>query len=98
MTATQTSTTWSAALDCGQLKVTGVVTFPTTGYSVQLKKAEPQGINPAVLLLDKVVTGPNGIVAHHVVNMPVSFEETTTVHYKEVQILPDGINIKVKET
>jgi hypothetical protein len=98
MPATQTATDWSATLDCGELKVTGQITFPTTGYTVQLKKAEPQGINPAILLLDKVVTAPTGIVADHVVNAPVSYEEKTSVRYEEVQILPDGISIKVKDS
>jgi len=98
MPATQMATDWSATLDCGELKVKGQITFPTTGYTVQLKKAAPQGINPAILLLDKVVTAPTGIVADHVVNAAVSYEEKTTVQYKEVQILPDGINIKVKDS
>jgi hypothetical protein len=80
-----------------RLKVTGECTFPTPGYKVRLEKKEPQGINPAVLILEKIVTGPKGIEPQHVVTVPVSFEEQTAVRYDEVQILPDGARIEVKE-
>jgi hypothetical protein len=89
------SPSWTATLDCDELKVNGTFTFPTTGYSVSLKKKEPQGINPAILLLEKALVPPTGIVADHIVNQPVSFEEHTTVRYKEVEILPDAIKINV---
>jgi hypothetical protein len=87
---------WTATLHHDQLKVHGEVTVPTPGYKVHLKKKEPQGINPAILLLEKVLIAPKGIEPEHVVTLPVTFEEHTTVHYHEVDILPDGIKIKVK--
>jgi hypothetical protein len=87
---------WSATLHSGKLKVHGQCTFPTPGYKVSLKKKEPQGINPAILLLEKTVVPPTGIEPQHVVTMAVSFEEHTSVHYHEVEILPDGTKIKVK--
>lgn len=40
--------------------VIGTVVVPTTGYTVELKKRSPQGINPAVLMLDLTVKKPSG--------------------------------------
>jgi hypothetical protein len=96
MPSTKTSAEWSATLHHEMLKVHGEFSFPTPGYKVHLKKKQPQGINPAILLLEKVVVVPTGIEPDHVVTVPVSFEEHTTAHYHEVEILPDGIKIKVK--
>ena len=87
---------WSATLHYNQLKVHGQCTFPTPGFKVQLKKKEPQGINPEILLFEKTVVAPTGIEPQHVVTIGVTFEEHTTVHYKQVDILPDGTNITVK--
>ena len=87
---------WSATLHADHLKVQGQCTFPTPGFKVHLKKKEPQGINPLILLLEKTVTAPTGIEPQHVVTISVSFEEHTTTHYHEVDILPDGTRIKVK--
>ena len=92
------SGTWTASLDCDELKVNGQLTFPTTGYTATLTKKVPQGINPTILLLELSVLNPKGITAKHVVTQPVSYEEHTTVHYQEVAILPDGIKIKVNNT
>ena len=87
---------WSATLHANKLNVHGECTFPTPGFKVHLKKKEPQGINPLILLLEKTVTAPTGIEPQHVVTIAVSFEEHTTTHYHEVEILPDGTSIKVK--
>lgn len=96
MPAPATTAAWSAILDAHDLKVHGELTFPTPGYKVTLKKKHPQGINPLVLLLEKTVVAPTGIEPDHVVTMPVDFEEHTGFDYHEVEILPDGIKIKVK--
>ena len=87
---------WSATLHSNKLEVHGQCTFPTPGFKVHLKKKEPQGINPGILLLEKVVAPPTGIEPQHVVTVSVSFEEHTNAHYHEVEILPDGTKIKVK--
>lgn len=87
---------WSATLHSKKLMVHGQCTFPTPGYKVHLKKKEPQGINPEILLLEKTVTAPTTIEPQHVVTIAVRFEEHTTTHYHEVEILPDGTRIKVK--
>ncbi len=87
---------WSATLHSNKLKVEGQCTFPTPGFKVHLKKKEPQGINPEILLLEKTTVAPTGIEPDHVVTVHVKFEEHTTTHYHEVEILPDGTRIKVK--
>ena len=80
-----------------RLRVRGKCTFRTPGYCVTLKHHVPQGINPAILLLDKVVTAPTGIEPDVVTTIDVEYEEQTGVHYGEVSILPDGVTVKVQE-
>ncbi len=87
---------WTATLEHNSLKVEGQITFPTPGYKVQLTKKQPQGTNPAILLLEKSVIAPHGIEPQHVVTQTVTFEEHTSAKYTEVEVLPDGIKIKVK--
>ena len=92
---------WKAVLNIfppgpGILRVTGKCLFPTHGYKVTLKVAVPQGINPAILLLKKVVKPPTGpvILTPQVVN--VVFTLKTKTKYKNVTILPGGPTIPVK--
>lgn len=79
------------------LRVTGTCTFPSTGYTVELRPHEPQGINPGDLLLDKIVTPPDGIVGPAFTDVEVRYEEETDVEYDTVTILPDGPSIEVEE-
>jgi len=93
---------WSATLffdpdGPDKLEVNGQCTFPTPGYKVHLQRKEPQGINPKILLLEKNVTPPTGIEPQQVVTVPVCYVEHTTVRYDEVDILPDGARIQVKQ-
>ena len=78
------------------LHVHGRCTFPTSGYKVKLVKAVPQGINPAILLLRRMVTPPAGIVLPVVQTIPVVFKLKTNAKYTHVTILPDGVTVKVK--
>ncbi len=96
MPNTASSSNWSATYHSGKLTVSGQYTFPTTGYSVRLKKKEPQGIHPGVLFLQQTVTDPTGVVADHIVHETVTFKEHTASKYREVEVLPDGIKIAVK--
>ena len=89
-TAIAIGTEWTAKQHGGVLSVSGEVTMPTPGYTVTLKKAVPQGINPAILLLEKVIVAPKHREPDHVVVVHVSFAEHTLHLYKEVSILPDG--------
>ncbi len=94
--ALSTSGQWSATLNHHELKVTGQLTMPTPGFTITLKKKEPQGINAAILLLEMTIVAPTGIEPQHTVNQTVTFEEHTTAHYQEVEILPERIKIPVK--
>jgi hypothetical protein len=78
------------------LRVTGKCTFPTDGYSVRLERAEPQGINPAVLLLDRIVTPPPGAAAQLVSEEVVNYSEETRFTYTGVMIQPGGPLIPVE--
>jgi hypothetical protein len=91
---------WTAVHDFmppgpARLRVHGVCTFPTPGYQVILKRAVPQGINPAILILDKTVKRPTGIEPQIVTKVDARFEETTNTNYTEVHIRPDGVQIRV---
>lgn len=80
------------------LHVTGQCVFPTDGYSVALKRAEPQGFNPEVLLLERVVQAPTGPVTQVETTEEVHYSEETEQRFTDVTILPDGGTIPVKET
>jgi hypothetical protein len=95
--------TWQAQLDRQPpgpaiLRVRGSCEFPTSGYKVTLRRHAPQGFNPRILLLDKVVTPPTGPVAQVVTRVEVRYEETTTAGFDAVTILPDGDTVRVEET
>lgn len=79
------------------LHVTGKCVFPTSGYKVRLEVAAPQGINPLILLLRKIVTPPSGIVLPVLTTVPVKFTLKTNTKYTNVTILPEGVTIKVQQ-
>lgn len=80
------------------LHVTGKCTFGTPGFVVKLTKADPQGTNPRILILDKTVTPPTGIVPQVVTTIDVRYDEDTSTKYDQVHIRPDGVTIDVKIT
>jgi len=91
---------WSARVALGReggraLVVEAICTFPRAGYTVELRRHEPQGINPEDLLLDKVVQGPPGPSAEVITDVAVHFQEETDFNYQTVTILPDGPTIEV---
>jgi hypothetical protein len=79
------------------LTVTGKCVFPTTGYKVKLVKAVPQGINPLILLLRKIVTPPTGIVLPVLTTVAVKFTLKTSTKYTHVTILPEVVTVKVQQ-
>lgn len=92
---------WKAILDTMppaplKLYVTGKCSFPTHGYKVTLKEAVPQGINPLILILRKLVKPPTGIVIQTPQIVTVEFKKKTKKKYTNVTILPDNVTIKVK--
>jgi hypothetical protein len=80
------------------LQVHGSCTFDTAGYSVELRRHEPQGINPADLLLDRIVHPPAGPVAQVVTEVDATYSEETEFGYQTVTILPDGPSIPIQNT
>lgn len=57
----------------GQLFVRARVSVPNPGCTASLKRAVPQGINPAILILDVVVKQRPGIWPQHVVDVDAEF-------------------------
>jgi Domain of unknown function (DUF6438) len=78
------------------LTVHGTCTFPTAGFAVELRRTEPQGINPRDLLLDRIVHAPTGPVAQVVTDVEALYIEHTDFDYETVTILPDGPSIRVE--
>lgn len=90
---------WSASLTtfgivAPWLTVRGVCTFPTAGYSVELRPHRPQSGDPCVLLLDRVVTPPSGIAAQVITDVEVTYAERAFA--ERVTILPDGVTVEVE--
>lgn len=79
------------------LHVKGECEFPSAGYTVELKRHEPQGINPKDLLLTKVVHEPTDAVARPITVVEARYREETDFEYDTVTILPDGPSIRVQE-
>jgi len=79
------------------LHVKGDCTFPTTGYTVKLKPAMPQGFNPSIYILELIIHIPVDKSAKHVVNTSVMYDEQTDRSYTDVQITPDNVTVPVKE-
>lgn len=94
--------TWNAVHDFQpvqppRLRVTGSCMMPTPGYQLALKRAVPQGINPAILILELSVTRPTGNVSTVVTKTDVRYEEQTDQRYTSVTIRPGDISVPVQE-
>ena len=70
-----------------KLQVTGQVEVLTTGWTVSLERAHPQGINPRILILDVITHGPHGAAGDVVLKLDVQYEEQPPkANYDEVTI------------
>jgi hypothetical protein len=70
------------------LHVRGQVTVPNPGVDVFLYRKEPQGINPAILLLDLVLVQQPGIWPQVVVTKAATYEEVgRNLSYATVSVL-----------
>ena len=92
---------WEAVHDLeppgpGRLRVTGRCTVPSPGHRVELWRKEPQGINPADLLLERIVHEPQEPVAQVLTEVDVEYGEQTDARVDTVTILDDGITIPVQ--
>jgi hypothetical protein len=72
------------------LHVKGKVTVPTTGFKAELVEAEPQGINPSILLLELKLTKPSGPAGEVVTTLEVTYSKRHAKQYKLVQIEEQG--------
>lgn len=79
------------------LHVRGQCLYSTTGYSVELKRREPQGINPRDLLLERVVHEPTGPVPQVLTTVDVAYQEETEGPYDTVTIVTDSVTVPVQE-
>jgi hypothetical protein len=77
-----------------ELHVEGLCTCPRAGYQVRLVRANPQGINPEILLLNLEIDEPSGASADVLTDCPVEYRETNA-RYKQVTIVPCNITIDV---
>jgi hypothetical protein len=77
------------------LHVKASCVFPSAGYSVELRPVYPQGINPSIYLLEKVVHEPSAPAADVITTVELHYTETTKRRYKQVHIQPDNVTINV---
>jgi hypothetical protein len=86
---------WRALLGPGVVVVDVWVTFPSAGWTMELRKAEDQGDDPAQLILERVVTYPEGYQPPVTRGLEIHWEEPTETEYKTVTILPDELTLEV---
>ena len=72
------------------LHVVGTCICPTPGYTLELERHEPPGINERDLLLDLVQTDPTGPQPDVLHPTRVEYRDETDTRYDTVSILPDG--------
>jgi hypothetical protein len=72
------------------LHVTGKITVPTGGYKVSLVEANPQGINPKILILNVVKVKPTGPAPDVISHVEVKFDKPNSPDYTDVTIRNDG--------
>jgi hypothetical protein len=73
-----------------KLIVIGEVTCPTPKWKVRLVEAKPQGVNPAILILNIVARKPPGNAADVRTPVQVRFEKAKGGDYQQVTIRGAG--------
>jgi hypothetical protein len=73
-----------------RLIVIGEVECPTTGWTVGLSEAVPQGINGAILILQIDAVSPTGPAGQMITRLAVRFEKSPTPNYRQVTIRGGG--------
>lgn len=90
------ATVFSGILGPAVLRVTALVSTPTPGYQAALVPAEPQGINPNILLLNLQLTPPQGQVIQMPSTVLASYEdEHYRGHYSDVTLANGSQHITV---
>jgi hypothetical protein len=81
-----------------KLIVIGVVEVPTLGWKVDLVRAEPQGINPDILLLDIRAVAPGGDVPQVISKIKVRYEESPPQRkYSQVDVRDGADHVVIDE-
>lgn len=88
---------WRALQGPGVVVVDCWVTFPSAGWMMELRKAEEQGDDSERLVLERVVTHPEGYQPPVTRGLDVRWEEKTDVEYKTVTVLPEGTELEVQD-
>jgi hypothetical protein len=94
-----TPATWTAWINKmppppDNLHVRGQVTVPNPGVDVSLYRKDPQGINPAILLLDLILVQRPGIWPQVLVTKPATYEEVgRNLSYASVSVVSDGTQV-----
>ena len=71
--------------------------FPTTGYKVELRRSLTQEADPAILVLDLVISETSEPASSAVASSEARYEEKTHQRYEQVQIRPGNVVIVVEE-
>ena len=100
-TATGNCSNWKASQDrmpptVAPVRVTGECEFPTQGYRVELKRKEPQGINPRILMLERIIHEPDGAVADVVTIEQVEYVDDGNTEYDQVHIVNEDVLLNVE--
>jgi len=72
------------------LRVDGCCCFNEDGWQAELRDHEPQGINPRIMMIDLVVTPPDGSVPEVLTEVPVQWEQETGSEYDQVHVVVVG--------
>jgi len=77
-----------------KLIVVGNIDVPTSGWSATLRRAEPQGSNPNIIILELDLIKPTGNVLQVVSKVTARFEESPPAHpYTEATIRQNGLQL-----
>ncbi len=79
-----------------RLRVTGKCTVPTPDHRVELRVHSPQGVNPAVLILEKILREPNTPLETSPTEVNVEFVHETDAAIETVTILPEKATVVVE--
>ena len=81
------------------LHVTALVGTPTPGYQAKLEPVNPQGFDPAILLLRLILTDPDGPVIQNPSTVLARYVDTPYKgHYRAVTILNGSQSVTVPVT
>lgn len=70
--------------------------LPTPGYRVELKRKEPQGINPRILLLEYIVHEPDDVVPDVITTEQVEYIDDSNNEYDQVHIVNKDVLLDVE--